>query len=56
MGLSRVEYAVSAGRIAAFGALAISTVLGDPDYAFAIGIGLTLTVLYYLSNSNHKEE
>jgi hypothetical protein len=55
-GLSRVEYAIFTGIFAAFGSLAVSMVLEDPDYAFAIGIGFTLTVFYYVSNPNQKEE
>lgn len=54
--LSRGTYAIVSGLIAGFSVLAVSTVLGDPSYIFAVGIGLTLTVLYYWSNPNQKEE
>ena len=55
-GLSRGTYAIASGLIAGFSVLAVSTVLGDPSYIFAVGIGLTLTVLYYWSNPNQKAE
>lgn len=55
-GLSRGEYAILTGITAASGSLAVTFALGDPNYAFAIGIGLTLTGLYYWSNPNQKQE
>ena len=55
-GLSRGTYAIVSGVIAGFSLLAVSTALGDPNYIFAIGMGLTLTVLYYWYNPNQKAE
>lgn len=55
-GLSRVEYALLTGTTAALGALAVGTVFGAPDYAFAFGLGLTMTVVYYLFNPNQRDE
>jgi len=54
--LSRGKYAVLTGFTAAFSSFVVTLALGDPNYAFAVGIGLTLTVLYYWSNPNHKDE
>lgn len=55
-GLSRGKYAILIGATVALGSLAVTFALGDPDYAFATGISLTMTVLYYWSNPNQKEE
>ena len=56
MNLSRSKYAILTGFSAAFGVLAVSVALGEPDYAFAIGISLTLATLNYWSNPNQNEE
>jgi hypothetical protein len=55
-GLSRGKYAILPGFIAGFSAFVVSVALGEPNYGFAIGMGLTLAVLYYWSNPNQKEE
>jgi len=55
-GLSRGKYAILTGFTAALGVLVVSFALGDPDYAFAIGISLTLAALNYWSNPNQREE
>ncbi len=54
--LPRSKYAILTGVIAALGNLVITLALGNPNYAFAIGTGLTLTVLSYWYNPNQKEE
>lgn len=55
-GFSRREYAILIGWTATLGALTVTFALGDPNYAFAIGIGLTLTGLNYWSDPNRREE
>jgi len=55
-GLSRGKYAILTGIIAALCSLVITFALGDPNYGFPIGIGLSLTILYYWSNPNQREE
>ncbi len=53
-GLSRGEYAILTGVTATLCNLVVTLALGNPNYAFAIGIGLTLTTLSYWSNLNQK--
>ena len=55
-GLSRGIFAILSGVIAGFSVLIVSTVLGDPDYTFAILMSLTLTVLYYWFYPNYIAE
>jgi hypothetical protein len=55
-GFSRGTYAILTGTTAALGSLVVTFVLGTPNYAFPIGIGLTLTVLNYWSNPNQRKE
>jgi len=56
LGFSRGGYALAVGVTAALSSLAVSLVLGDPNYVFAIGIGVTLTAFNYWSDPNHREE
>jgi len=56
LGFSRGEYAFAVGVTAGFCSLAMSLLLGDPNYVFAIGIGVTLAALNYWSDPNHREE
>jgi hypothetical protein len=55
-GLSRGKYAILTGVIAALCSLVITFVFGGLNYGFPIGIGLSLTILYYWSDPNQKEE
>lgn len=54
--LSRTQYAVLTGGSAGLSALAASTAFGNPDIVFSTVIGLTLTVLNYLTNPNREKE
>lgn len=55
LSLSRGKYAVLIGVLSALGVLAVGTVFENLDYAFAVGISVTLAVLNYISNPNQKE-
>lgn len=50
--MSRIKYAVLTGFTAALTALIVSLGLGDPNYIFSVTIGITLTILNYLSHPN----
>jgi len=54
--LSRGKHAILIGFAAALGSLGVSLALGDPNYAVAIGIGLSSIAFNYWSNPNQKEE
>lgn len=56
LGLSRGGYAVLVGVISAFGVLAVGAAFGEPNYAFALGISVTLAGLNYLSDPNRRTE
>ncbi|ELY80195.1 hypothetical protein [Natrinema gari] len=55
-GFSRGTYAVFVACQSALGVLAVGAVLGEANYAFAMGFGGTKLVLTYLSDPNHREE
>lgn len=53
--LSRTQYAVLIGATAGLSTLFASTAFGDPDIIFSTVMGLTLTVLNYLTNPNQEK-
>ncbi|WP_193570604.1 hypothetical protein [Halorubellus sp. JP-L1] len=55
-GLSRLRYALLTGVVAAVGSIAVSVAFGSPSYVFALGIGIALAVLNYLSDPNRTED
>lgn len=53
--LSRTKYAVLIGFTSAIGAFIAGTALGESNYIFSTTIGITMTVMYYISNPNEKK-
>lgn len=54
--LSRTRYAILIGLTVMNAALIASTAIGKLDTVFAVTIGITMTIIYYLANPNKKKQ
>ncbi len=55
-GLSRSRYAVFVGSVSFFCYVGVGTLLGEPNFPGAFGMGTTLAVLFFAFDANEPDD